>query len=73
MCVSAHQLLLRVVVPLIPVQVVFVSAEQMMHVAIQGKLVTRELASVAPPLLVWDKQLDHIVMQQTTFASALQL
>ena len=71
--VSAHQLLLRVVVPQIHVQVVFVSAAQMMHVVIQGRLVTRELASVAPPLLVWDKHLDHIVMQLTMFANVLRL
>ena len=71
--VSAHQLLRRVVVPQIHVQVVFVSAAQMMHVVIQGRLVTRELASVAPPLPVWDKHLDHIVMQLTMFANVLRL
>ena len=60
-------------VPQIPVQVVFVSAAQMMHVAIRGKLVTRELASVEPPLLVWDKHLDHIVMRLTMFANVLRL
>ena len=45
----------------------------MMHVAIRGKLVTRELASVEPPLLVWDKHLDHIVMRLTMFANVLRL
>ena len=59
--------------PQIHVQVVFVSAAQMMHVVIQGRLVTRELASVAPPLLVWDKHLDHIVMQLTMFVNVLRL
>ena len=60
-------------VPQIPVQAVFASVAQVMHVAIQGKLVTLELASVEPPLLVWAKHLDPIVMQLTMFANVLRL
>ena len=60
-------------VPQIPVQAVFASVAQVMHVAIQGKLVTLELASVEPLLLVWAKHLDPIVMQLTMFANVLRL
>ena len=57
----------------IPAQVVFASAEQVTRVAIQVKLVILDLVSVELLLLVWDKQLDHIVMPLTTFANAHQL
>ena len=60
-------------VPQIPAQVVFASAEQVTRVAIQVKLVILDLVSVELLLLVWDKQLDHIVMPLTTFANAHQL
>ena len=60
-------------VPQIPVQAVFASVAQVMHVVIQGKLVTLELASVEPLLLVWAKHLDPIVMQLTMSANVLRL
>ena len=51
----------------------YASAAQVMRAATPAKLVI--LAAVSVELLqhVWDKRLDPIVMQQTTFASAPQL
>ena len=69
---SALQPLLHVVVLRIHVQVEFVSAVQMTHVAIQAKHVILEPVSVGLQLPVLDKQPDLIATQQTVFASALQ-
>ena len=60
-------------VPQILAQVVYACAAQVTRVAIQVRLVILDLVSVELLLLVWDKQLDHIVTPLTTFASAHQL
>ena len=51
----------------------YASAAQVMPAATPAKLVILEAVSVELLLHVWDKRLDPIVMQQTTFASAPQL
>ena len=51
----------------------YASAAQLMPAATPAKLVVLEAVSVELLLHVWDKRLELIVMQQTTFVSAHQL